>query len=62
MVTDIMDLANSEFGSHSPITITRCKKHNYLGMTFDYMMKGKVKINMVDFISKMSFFIIFPFG
>jgi hypothetical protein len=51
--TDIIKKFNDEFGKESPITITRGKVHDYLGMTLDYSEKGKVKIKMLDYVDKM---------
>jgi hypothetical protein len=44
--TDIIKRINEEFGKEAPITITRGKVHDYLGMTLDYSEKGKVKIKI----------------
>ena len=33
--------------------MTRGSVHDYLGMTLDYSIKGKVQIKMVDYITKM---------
>ena len=35
-----------------PLTVTRGDKHNYLGMILDYSCKGKVKIDMREYIKK----------
>jgi hypothetical protein len=51
--TDVIKRINDEFGKEAPITITRGKVHNYLGMTLDYSEKGKVKIKMLDYVDKM---------
>jgi hypothetical protein len=51
--TDIIKRINEEFGKEFPITITRGKVHNYLGMTLDYSKKVKVKIKMLDYVDKM---------
>jgi hypothetical protein len=51
--TDIIKRINDKFGKESPITITRGKVHDYLGMTLDYSEKGKVKIKMMDYVDKM---------
>ena len=32
--------------------VHRGKKHNYLGMHFDFLEKGKVKIDMIDYINQ----------
>jgi hypothetical protein len=51
--TTIIGLIDEEFGKESPITVTRGKAHDYLGMTLDYTEKGKVKIKMTDSVAKM---------
>jgi hypothetical protein len=42
-----------EFGVEAPLTKTRGKVHNYLGMTLDFSDHGKVKIGMSNYITKM---------
>jgi hypothetical protein len=49
----IIDLLETEFGKEAPLTITRGRVHDYLGMTLDYTEKGKVKIKMIDYVTKM---------
>ena len=47
---------NEEFGKEAPLTVTRGKVHDYLGMRImriDYSEPGKVKITMVDYIDSM---------
>jgi hypothetical protein len=51
--TNIIKRINDEFGKEAPMTITRGKVHDYLGMTLDYSEKGKVKIQMLNFVDKM---------
>mgnify|MGYP000305707936 CR=1 FL=1 len=51
--TDVIAMINAEFGKEAPITITRGPIHDYLGMTLDYSEKGKVKIKMLDYVTKM---------
>ena len=50
VVTDVISQLDDEFGKEAPITVTRGKVHDYLGMTIDYSKKGKVKITMMDYI------------
>jgi hypothetical protein len=50
---EIVKLINDEFGKEAPITVTRGKTHDYLGMTLDCTEKGKVKIKMIDCVEKM---------
>jgi hypothetical protein len=52
-VTSIIGLIDKEFGKEAPITVTRGKVHDYLGMTLDYSTKGKVHIKMLDSVAKM---------
>ena len=42
---------NKKYGKYGAVKATRGKVHNYLGMTFDYSEKGKVKIDMVDYMA-----------
>jgi hypothetical protein len=51
--TDIIKIINDEFGKEAPMTITRGKLHDYLGVTLDYSKKGRVKIKMLDYVDKM---------
>jgi len=53
IVEDIIRLLNEKFGKESPLTTTRGKVLEYLGMMLDYMTKGKVKISMYDYIDKL---------
>ena len=49
-VTKIIALLSEAFGNEAPLTINRGLTHDYLGMTIDYSDKGKVKIDMKDYI------------
>ncbi len=53
VVTNIISLLELEFGKEAPLTITRGKVHEYLDMTIDYSVKGKVKFTMIDYIKGM---------
>ena len=53
VVEDIIGLLSEKFGKESPLTTTRGKVLEYLGMTLDYSTKGKVKIYMYDYIDKL---------
>jgi hypothetical protein len=53
VVTEVIKQLEDEFGKEASLTVTRGKKHDYLGMTIDYSTPGKVKIGMVDYIDKM---------
>ena len=52
-VTDLIKTINEEFGKEAPIMVSRGKVHDYLGMTLDFSVPKKVKINMVDYVEKM---------
>ena len=52
-VTGIIETITDQFGKEAPLTVTRGKVHDYLGMTLDYSEKGKVMIKMIDYAEKM---------
>ena len=43
----------AEYGAVKEVTATRGKKHVYLGMLLDFSTKGKVKIDMQDYVKDM---------
>ena len=53
VIEDILEKLSERFGKEDPLTITRGKVHDYLGMTFDYSTTGKVAITMQDYIERM---------
>jgi hypothetical protein len=53
VVSDVIEMVRKEFGNHKPLTVQRGLLHDYLGMTIDLSVKGKVMITMIDFIEKM---------
>jgi hypothetical protein len=52
-VSTVIRMIDEEFGKEAPITVTRGKAHDYLGVTLDHSTKGKAHIKMVDSIEKM---------
>jgi Reverse transcriptase (RNA-dependent DNA polymerase) len=50
VVDEVIELLKSEFGKEAPLTISRGKVHEYLGMTIDFSEKGKVKFTMLDYV------------
>ena len=50
VLEDLLTLLNDKFGKEAPLTVTRRKIHNYLGIVIDYTVPGKVKFTMKDFI------------
>jgi len=53
VVEDVLKLLNDKFGKESPVTTTRGKVLEYLGMTLDYTTKGKVKISTYKYLDKL---------
>jgi hypothetical protein len=41
------------FGIEAPLTKTKGKVHEYLGMVLDFLTKGKVTVSMTEFIRSM---------
>ena len=52
-VDEFIAWATAEYGKQSPLTVTRGKKHVYLGMTLDYSKKGAVIVDMRDYVKDM---------
>ena len=44
---------NKEFGKEKEVTVTRGKKHVYLGMVLDYSTPGEVKVDMKEYVQEM---------
>ena len=53
MVTGIINKINLEFGKEAPLTITRGKMHDYLGMELELSTVGKVIFTMIHYIQEM---------
>ena len=58
VVTTILGLINGRYGQEivggkrTPLTITRGKIHDHLGMTLDFTEDGIVKIDMREYVEK----------
>lgn len=50
VVDGILDMLNKRYGKDAPLTVTRGLVHDYLGMTIDFTIKGKVMIKMDDYV------------
>ena len=50
VVGSIINLLNERYGKEAPLTVTRGKIHDYLGRTLNFLKKGSVKINMVEYV------------
>ena len=53
VVDEVIALLESEFGKEAPLTVSREKVHEYLGVTIDFRVEGKVKFTMIDYIQNM---------
>ena len=52
VIEEVFQDLQSEFGKEAPLTVSRGKVHNYLGMQLDYTTEGKVKITMPHMIEE----------
>jgi len=52
VVNHVIDKLNKRFGEYSPLSTTTGKKLDYLGMTLDYMTKGKVTFSNTNILTK----------
>ena len=53
IVDGIIAMLEAEFGKEAPLTVHRGKVHDYLGMTLDFSIDGKVRVSMEDYIKTM---------
>ena len=53
VVDTIINMLEQEFGKEAPLTICRGKIHDYLGMTLDFSIAGKVQIHMEEYMTNM---------
>ena len=50
VVEDIIRALNNKYGNESPLTVHRGPIQEYLGMTINYSVKGKVSFSMPQYI------------
>ena len=50
---DFVKWLNKLYGNHGKVTVTRGDIHDYLGMKFDFSVRGKVMIDMIDYMESM---------
>jgi hypothetical protein len=50
VVDQVLVQLNDEYGKEAPLTVTRGKVHDYLGLTLDFTEDGKVAIRMEDYV------------
>jgi hypothetical protein len=48
LVTEVIQQLKDALGKEAPLTVTRSRIHDYLGMTLDFSSPGKAKILMID--------------
>ena len=53
VVTDVISQLDGKFGKEAPLTITRGKIHDYIGMSIEYDNANSVQITMIDYIKSM---------
>jgi hypothetical protein len=53
VVGQVISKLKAEFGNEAPLSITRGKIHDYLGMRIYYYRPGKVDITMIPYIENM---------
>jgi hypothetical protein len=53
IASKVLKLFKAEYGKEAPLTVTRGKILEYLGMTIDYSVNGKVQITMIPYIKNM---------
>jgi Reverse transcriptase (RNA-dependent DNA polymerase) len=53
VVSSIIAQLETEFGKEAPLSITRGKVHDYVGIGIDYTSTGKVNITMIPYIETM---------
>ena len=53
VIEDIIHHLNEHFSKESPLTTSRGKVLEYLGLTLDYSTRGKVKISMYEYVKKL---------
>ena len=52
VVTEQIKLLDEVYGKHDPLTVTRGKIHEYLGITIDFSLKRGVAFSQFDFVKK----------
>ena len=50
---DFLKWLNKKYGNHGEVKATRGKTHDYLGMVFDFNQKGKVTVDMTEYVQAM---------
>ncbi|MDA3875508.1 MAG: reverse transcriptase domain-containing protein [Halothiobacillus sp.] len=53
VLDDLIDRLNQKYGQETPVTVQKGKVHEYLGMTIDFSIPGKVQFRMNDYVDRM---------
>ena len=53
VVSDFINLIDTEYGKEASLIVKRVKVHIYLGFTINYTLPGEVCFTMYDFLQKM---------
>jgi len=53
VLDDIINKLSEKYGKEAPLTVNRGKIHEYLGMTIDFSVPGKVKFKMNDYVENL---------
>ena len=52
VVDSVLEQLNERYGRISPLTVTRGKVHDYVGMTLDFSQSGEVRFSMFDYLEE----------
>ena len=50
---DFYEWLDAKYGEFGEVTVTRGKRHEYLGMIFDFLKEGEVQIDMKEYMEDM---------
>lgn len=53
VLDEIISKLDKKYGQEGPLSVTRGRVHDYLGMTLDYSQSGTVKIRMDDYVKNL---------
>jgi hypothetical protein len=53
VIENVISTLSERYGKEAPLVVTRGKVHDYLGMTLEFSVEGKVKVIMKDYIQDM---------
>jgi len=53
VLNGLIDQINKKYGQETPVTVQKGKIHEYLGMTIDFSIPGKVQFRMDDYVDRL---------